>query len=227
MQPSVQLDPLNSPFPIPWNWVLATLSDTPTATAQTRYFRTQSLMSPDGRFAAYSRIQMVVEADFTRSRVTSAMFVEDLKTGELRTIPIAAPLADNPFMQSGSQETSGTIAIAIPVAWSPRGDRILAREFESMFGSSLASDFAVIWEYRSNRTYTLAPKGIPYSNAILLGWSRTHPDHALFRAGMMGDNQWQQWVVDPSGTTNPAPEDQPITFGQYVNHIWAGPQAAR
>ena len=80
MQPSVQLDPLNSPFPIPWNWVLATLSDTQRTDSQTRYFRTQSLMSPDGRFAAYSRIQMVVEPDFTRSQVSSALFVEDMQT---------------------------------------------------------------------------------------------------------------------------------------------------
>ncbi|MEP0932691.1 hypothetical protein [Leptolyngbya sp. FACHB-8] len=227
MQPSIQLDPLNSPFPIPWNWVLATLSDTRNSVSRMRYFRTQSLLSPDGRFAAYSRIQLVVESDFTRSRVSSAMFVEDLQTGDLKTIPITAPFADNPFMHEADQETSGTIAIVIPVAWSPDGDRILAREFESMFGTGLASDFAVIWDHHTNRTHTLAPSGIAYSNAILLGWSRTHPNRALFRAGMMGDPQWEQWAVDPSGTTDPAPEDQPITFGQYVNHVWAGPQAYR
>jgi len=227
MNPPIQLDPLNSPFPVPWTWVLATLSDEQSRTQKNHYFRTQSLISPDGNYAAYSRIQIRLAADFTRSRVSSALFIENLKTGDLHTVSVATPFADNPFIRDEDLSQAGTIAIAIPIAWSPEGDRILAREFESIFGTNIASDFAVIWDRQNNATYTLAPSGIPYTNAILLGWSQVHPERPLFRAGMMGDVDWPQWVVDRAGQTDPAPHDQPVTFGQYVNHVWAGPQAVR
>lgn len=228
VQQSVQLDPLNSPHPIPWNWVLATQSeDSSGITPTVRYFRTQALISPDGQHAAYSRIQMQVMADFTHSRVNSVLFVENLRTGNLQTITASSPFADNPFSPNSEPQQAGTIAILIPVAWSASGDRVLAREFESLFGTDIASDFAVVWDRQLNRIHTIAPLGIQYTNAILLGWSQSHPDRVLFRAGNIGDENWNLWAVDPAGQTLAAIEDQPITFGQTVNNIWAGPQAHR
>ena len=112
----------------------------------------------------------------------------------------------------------------MPVAWSEQGDRLLSREFESMFGSGLASDFAVIWDRASNRTYTLAPTQVQYSNAVLLGWSRMYPRQALFRAGNMGDENWTLYAVDTSGQTTQATADQPITYGQVSGGTLAGPQ---
>lgn len=226
MTQSVQLDPLNSPFPIPWNWVLATQTEaTRGITSKLRYYRTQALMSPDGQFAAYSRIQMQVEPNFVQSRVSSVLFVENLKTGDLQTITASSPFADNPFLESSDRERPGSVAILIPVAWSATSDRILAREFESLFGASVATDFAVLWEQQAGQIYTVAPNGIQYSNAILLGWSQTHPDRMLFRAGNLGDVDWPLWSVDKTGQTDLALEDQPITFGQVMTNVWAGPQA--
>lgn len=189
-----------------------------------RYYRSQSLISPNGDYAAYSRIQFQLSADFTQNRIASILFVENLQTGELQTVTPAAPFADNPFVADAALNQPGTIAMLVPIAWSERGDRLLAREFESIFGSSLASDFAVIWERQSNRTYTLAPTQVQYSNAVLLGWSRTCPSHVLFRAGNMGDEHWPLYAVDMSGQTTYAAEDQPITFGQISSSVCAGPQ---
>ncbi|PSB68033.1 hypothetical protein C7B61_02990, partial [filamentous cyanobacterium CCP1] len=77
-----------------------------------RYYRSQSLISPDGQYAAYSRIQMQLSADFTQSRVASVLFLENLRTGELQTITASSPFADNPFL-SGEPNSPGTIAILI------------------------------------------------------------------------------------------------------------------
>ena len=222
----IQLDPLNSPHPIPWNWVTAMLSDRGTVpNPRFRYYRSQSLISPDGQYAAYSRIQMQLSADFTQSRVASVLFLENLATGDLQTITASSPFADNPFMADMATDYTGTIAILIPVAWSESGDRILAREFESIFGSDIASDFAVVWDRRTNRTHTIAPNQIQYSNAVLLGWSQTNPEQVLFRAGVMGQEEWPLYAVDVGGQTAYANGDEPMIFGRIVNSVWSGPQA--
>lgn len=219
------LDPLNSPYPVPWNWVLAMLSERGSAPSpKFRYYRSQSLISPDGQYAAYSRIQMQLSADFTQSRVASVLFLENLNTGELQTITASSPFADNPFL-SGEPNPTGTIAILIPIAWSETSDRVLAREFESIFGSDLASDFAVVWDRQTNRTHTIAPTVVRYSNAVLLGWSQSNPEQVLFRAGMMGEEDWSMYAVDVQGQTAYASHDRPVTFGRVVNSIWSGPQA--
>jgi hypothetical protein len=199
---------------------MATLSE---KTAAFRYYRSQSLVSPDGSFAAYSRIQLQLSPEITQSRIASILFVERLATGELQTVTPAAPFADNPFVAEALLNQPGTIAMLIPIAWSEDGERLLAREFESKFCSSLASDFAVVWERNFNRTYTLAPTQIQYSNAVLLGWSQAYPDHVLFQAGQMGEENWPLYAVDTSGQTLQVPNDQPLAFGQYANGFW-GPQ---
>jgi hypothetical protein len=225
MSSQTVLDPLNSPYPVPWNWVLAMLAEPGSVShPKFRYYRSQSLISPDGQYAAYSRIQMQLSADFTQSRVASVLFLEDLRTGDLRTITASSPFADNPFL-SGEPNPTGTIAILIPIAWSETSDRVLAREFESIFGSDIASDFAVVWDRQTNRTHTIAPTVVQYSNAVLLGWSQSNPQQVLFRAGMMGQEDWSMYAVDVQGQTAYASNDQPIIFGQVVNSIWSGPQA--
>jgi len=225
MPPSIQLDPINSPYPVPWTWVMAALSDRHTvANPKVRYYRSQSLVSPDGQYAAYSRIQVQLSQDFTKNRVASTLFLENLSTGDLQTITASSPLADNPFVSQDVSPDSGTIAILIPIAWSEESDRILAREFESIFGSDIASDFAVVWDRSANRTYTIAPQA-QYSNAILLGWSQSHPGQVLFRAGMMGNEDWPLYTVDVRGQTAYVSHDRPITYGQMVDSVWSGPQA--
>lgn len=188
-----------------------------------RYYRSPSLVSPDGQYAAYSRIQVQLSRSLPQSRVVSTLFLENLTTGELQTVAATSPFADNPFVSDGMNQP-GTIAILIPIAWSASSDRVLAREFESIFGSDIASDFAVVWERSSNRTYTIAPTHVPYSNAVLLGWSQAHPDQVLFRAGMIGNENWLLYAVDVGGQTANANNDRPVTYGQVVNSVWSGPQ---
>ena len=229
---SLSCDPLNSPHPVPWNWVMTMLSEQAAQLKQAaqleqaiqfRYYRSQSLISPDGDYAAYSRIQMQLSPEITQSRIASILFVEKRATGELQPVTPAAPFADNPFVADALLHQPGTIAMLIPIAWSEDGERLLAREFESKFGSGLASDFAVVWERRLNRSYTLAPTQIQYSNAVLLGWSQACPNHVLFRAGQMGEENWPLYAVDASGQTLPVVSDQPLAFGQYASGFW-GPQ---
>lgn len=221
---SIQIDPLDSPHPVPWGWVLATLNASSSSNLSGTYcYRSQSLISPSQEYAAYSRIQMQVESEYFRSHVTSVLFLENLRTGDLQAITPASPLADNPFLNTGA-DLEGRISIAIPVSWSESGDRLLAREFESFFGSDIASDYAVIVNQSRNRVNTVAPTKIDYTNAVLLGWSQFEPGRVLFRAGMMGDENWQQWTVDTTGQTMLAKGDRPITYGQVSSSVWTGPQ---
>jgi len=223
----VQLDPLESPHPIPWSWVMAMLSSASSSReSQVFYYRSQSLVSPDGRYAAYSRIQMQVDPEFFRSQVSSVLFLENLRTGDLQAITPAAPLANNPLAESIS-DRRGTISIVIPVAWSETGDRLLAREFESIFCSDIASDYAVVVDCHQPRVSTVAPSHIHYTNAVLLGWSQNHPGCVLFRAGVMGEPDWPLWAVDISGRTVASKNDQPITHGEVLSNVWAGPQQAK
>ncbi|MDA0209077.1 MULTISPECIES: hypothetical protein [Desertifilum] len=227
-QSSEQIDPLNSPYPVPWNWVMATYTEVSnTRGTGVRYYRSPSLISPDGRYAAYSRIQLQVKPELYNSRVNSIMFLENLATGDLRVITAASPLANNPLTATEASQMPGAIAILMPVAWSEVGDRILARQFEGLFSSSNASDYAVIWDRQGDRTHTLSPQANSYSHAVLLGWSQNNPNRVLFRAGHLGDENWPLLAVDATGKTLMANGDRPMTFGRVVNNIWAGPQAYR
>jgi hypothetical protein len=228
-EPAVQIDPLDSPHPIPWNWVLTTHAEVAAnGGSGLRYYRSPSLISPDGQFAAYTRIQMDVQPELHRSRVTSVLFLENLRTGNLRTIIASSPLASNPFAPSEEADMPGTISILMPISWSSAGELLLARQFEGIFSTSDASDYAVIWDRRTNTTRTLTPTKVDYTHAVLLGWSKSQADRILFRAGNLGDDKWPLWAVDQNGETLAANEDpQPIIFGQFVNNLWAGPQALK
>jgi hypothetical protein len=223
---SIQLDPLNSPHPIPWNWVTSIVFSQNSVPNSYGYYRTQSLISPDQQYAAYSRIQVQLGNHFSQSRVVSVLFVENLRTGSLQSLMASSPFADNPFIVSEALDQPGTIAIVIPIAWSETGDRLLCREFESIFCTDIASDFALVWDSKTNQTQTLAPSDVPYSNAILMGWSQVMPGQVLFQAGMMGDEaNWGMYAVDDHGRTSFVRGDRPVTYGEIKTHVWAGPQA--
>ena len=227
-QQNNSIDPLDSPHPVPWNWVMETYWElSSNGGSGLRYYRSPSLISPDGRYAAYSRIKLHSQTDLFRSQVTSVMFMENLQTGDLQTITASSPLADNPFDDNQAANIPGAISILIPVSWSENGDRILSRQFEDIFSTSEASDYAVIWNRDDNSTSTVAPEQINYTNAVLLGWSETYPEQVLFRAGTLGDEEWPIWAVNVEGKTAIAGEDQPKVFGTVVNQIWTGPQGLR
>jgi hypothetical protein len=222
-RPPVQLDPLNSPHPIPWTWILTTHAKNQIGTT---YYRSASLLSPDGQYAAYSRIQMQVQPELYQCRVRSVMFVENRQTGHLQTVSAASPLTAHPFALTEEADSPGMISILMPVSWSESGNQLLAREFEGIFCTGDASDYAVVWHRHHHTTTTLVPASIDYTHAILLGWSQQYPDSVLFKAGRMGRENWPLWAVDLQGRTFAAKSDKPLTFGQAVSHVWAGPQAA-
>lgn len=225
-QPPEQTDPLNSPYPIPWNWILETHANVSSSKGSgIRFYRTPAVISPDGKYAAYSRIQIYVQPELYDSRVSSVMFVENLATGALKVVSASSPLANNPLKPNEAADMPGVISILIPVSWSNTGDRLLARQFEGEFSTSDASDYAVVWDGRLNRTTTIAPNNVEYGNAILLGWSRTNPGEVLFRAGELGDEQMPLWAVALNGKTVAAREqDQPVVFGRTMKYSWAGSQ---
>ncbi len=224
-----QSDPIGSPHPIPWNWVMTTHVDVSSKSdSRLHYYRSPSLVSPNGKYAAYSRIQMDVQPELYRSRVSSVMFVEDLQTRELQVIKATSPLGNNSLV-AAANAVPGAISILTPVSWSKTSDRLLARQFEGLFSSSDASDFAVIWYQQQNRTSTVAPSQAQYNHeiSILLGWSQIDPDQVIFRAGNLGDEQWPLWAVAGNGQTVAATDvDQPMVFGKLLNQVWSGPQVA-
>lgn len=222
---SVQ-DPLNSPHPIPWQWIEQTQALAgSTSESQMRYYRSHALVSPDGQYAAYSRIQMEVLPGTAQDRVTSLLFLENLQTGDIQFVTASSPQVKNPNISVAEYEQPGMIAVLTPVAWSESGDRLLVRGFESRFGTDLASDYAVVWDRTTGAQRAIVPTNISYTNAVLLGWSQAHADRVLFQAGTLGDESWPMVAVNSDGVAIASSSDQPMVYGQISRNFWNGPQA--
>jgi hypothetical protein len=236
VEQAAQVDPLNSPHPIPWKWITATQEAIGSqGRSAVRYYRSVPVVSPDGKFVVYSRVKLEVKPEMFNSRVTSVLFVEDTQTKRLRVIASTAAVVKDPLLQtqevSNDSDTNGTIGVLVPVSWSEKGDRFLARKFVGVFNTADSTDHAVIWDLQKNSTNTVAPgnQQDDHENiAILLGWSRSQPDNVLFRAGELGEEDWPLVNVASDGSTfiTSTDGDQPITFGKKISEIWAGPPVA-
>lgn len=226
LQPTIDNDPLNSPYPIPWEWILKTQAEfTEKGISGLRYYRSPSLISPDGQYAVYTRVSFSVEPEMYRSRITSIMFLENLQTGELQIIRAQSPLA-NPLVQDNKEEQIlGLMSILIPVSWSKDGNYLLSRQFEGVFSTSDACDYAVIWHRQTKQTQTISPNNVNYTTAILMGWDSTSPEQILFRAGFLGDEDWPVMSVALDGQTVLASHSESITYGQLTTSVWSGSQA--
>lgn len=223
--PSESVDPLGSSYPVPWSWIIKTQSSFSKAgNSGLRYYRTPSLVSPDGQYAAYSRVQMEVASELYRCRVSSVMFLENLQTGELRVITASSPLAEQGLNDEEETDTIGTLSILMPVSWSEKGEQLLARQFEGVFSTSDATDFAVVWDRKTNKTTTISPEQVDYTNAVLLGWNPQTSGQVLFSAGIIGEEEWPVWSVATNGQTVLANQKEPIVYGQQMDKIWGGSQ---
>lgn len=230
---AVQQDPIGSPHAIPWVWIQATQEAIASkAGSGVRYYRSVPVISPDGRYAMYSRVKLEVKPQMYNSHVTSVLFVEDRQTKRLHVVTSTAPMND-PLLKvqvsSANDDAQGTIAVLVPVSWSQKGDRFLARKFEGAMNTSDATDHAVIWDREQNRSQNVTPsqEANKHEIAVLLGWSKTQPDQVLFRAGELGEEQWPLLTVAYDGKTVAATNaDQGVTYGQRVKEVWAGPQVA-
>jgi len=232
-----QIDPIGSPHPIPWKWITATQEAIGSnGGSGVRHYRSVPVVSPDGKYAVYSRVQLEVKPEMYNSRVTSVLFVQDMQTKELwvmaSTSPVSDPLLKVKAVKAAFPEetdTNGQIGVLVPVSWSEKGDRFLARKFEGIFNTGDSTDSAVIWDRQKNHVNTVAPANEEEHEkiAVLLGWSKIQPDHALFRAGELGEENWPLMQVANDGkTVTTTDDDQPITFGKKITEIWAGPQVA-
>ncbi|MEH2081503.1 MAG: hypothetical protein V7K89_16325 [Nostoc sp.] len=232
-----QIDPIGSPHPIPWKWITATQEAIASnGGSGVRHYRSVPVISPDGKYAVYSRVQLEVKPQMYNSRVTSVLFIQDMQTKKLwvmaSTTPVSDPLLKVKAVKAESSEEtdmSGKIGVLVPVSWSEKGDRFLARKFDGIFNTGDSTDSAVIWDRQKNHANTVAPVSDEEHEkvAVLLGWSKRQPDHVLFRAGELGEENWPLMQVANDGKTVPTTDqDQPITFGKKVTEIWAGPQVA-
>lgn len=225
-------DPLGSAYPIPMKWISATTESMAPLGGGVRYYRSVPVISPDGRYAVYSRIQLEVKPETHNSRVSSVLFIEDRQTKNLRVLSSTSRNSDVLINVKATPDANGegTIGVLVPVSWSEKGDRFLARRFEGVMNTSDVSDYAVIWHREKNLTNTVSPahKETDHEKiSILLGWSKAQPNHVLFRAGEMGEEDWALLSVSDDGKTNNANEvDQPVTFGKQATDVWAGPQVA-
>ena len=76
-----QNDPIGSPHPIPWKWIMATQEAIGgKGISGVRYYRSLPVISPDGKYAIYSRVEMEVKPEMHNSRVKSVLFMEDRQT---------------------------------------------------------------------------------------------------------------------------------------------------
>ncbi|MFB2739570.1 hypothetical protein [Umezakia ovalisporum] len=230
-------DPIGSPHPIPWQWILATQEAIATNGGYgVRHYRSVPVTSPDGRYVVYSRVQLEVRPKMYNSKVSSVLFVEDRQTKNLRVMASTAPIGDPvsnknlPSLEAEDTNQNGKIGVLVPVSWSQKSDRFLARKFEGKFNTGDSTDQAVIWDSEKNHINTVAPHRGEHEHekiAVLLGWSKNKPDHALFRAGEMGEENWPLVQVSTDGKTlDTTDADQPITFGQKIPELWASPQVA-
>lgn len=228
-------DPIGSPHPIPWKWIMATQEAIGgKGVSGVRYYRSLPVMSPDGKYAIYSRVQMEVRPEMHNSRVKSVLFMEDRQTKKLRvmisTDKEIDPLLNKEASLSEKADNDGKIGVLVPVSWSEKGDRFLARKFVAIFNTADATDQAVIWNRQQNNINVVNPVQSEDDHekiAILLGWSKKQPNNVLFRAGELGEENWPLVQVANDGKTVDisAEEDQPITFGERTR-IWADPQVA-
>jgi hypothetical protein len=223
----VHADPLNSPYPVPWSWILATFAEqgSRSVVPTVAHYRSATLMSPDGVYAAYSRLQFTIGEALYLCQVQSILLLENLETGNLQAIQASSPLGGRLWDPDCNSDLPGAIGILMPVAWSEDSQKLLCREFEGVFCSSEATDYGVVWDRSSNMSHTLTPIGVSYDYAVLLGWSEEDPEAVLFKTGMMGDRQAEQWRVAIDGRTVNGEFDEGLIFGQTVSSVWNGPQA--
>ncbi|MDJ0677676.1 MAG: hypothetical protein QNJ36_20210 [Calothrix sp. MO_167.B42] len=229
-----QEDPIASPHPVPWKWITSTQKAIGSqGISGVRYYRSVPVISPDGRYAVYSRVQLQVEPEMHNTRVTSMLFIEDRQTRKLKVLKSSSQ-AQDPLLQAKATPASyvphGTIDIFVPISWSKSGDRFLARKFQGLMNTSDARDSAVIWDREDNSTNTITPSQNPdehHKISVLLGWSKVQPTQVMFRAGELGEEEWPLVTVADNGTTVAATDaDQPVVFGDLNQDIWGGSQVA-
>ena len=225
--PDLVRDPLNSPFPMPWQWILETQAAVTAGKHPGKeLYRSPSLYNPEHQLMAYCRVRLDLKPLMHQGRITSTLFVENFQTGTLHTVIAKSPLTPNPFQTGKTFDEPGIMSLIMPVSWSADGTKLLSRQFEGFLGSCDISDFGVVWDGITEETITLTPSDtIDYTHAVLLGWSEADPGAILFRTECLGDDHCKYWAVSPDGKTVSVNNDSGLVFGEFSNNIWSGSNA--
>jgi hypothetical protein len=208
-------DPLQSPYPLPWSaiWQRQTQATQQNHSSKLRY-ASAPLRSPDGQVTAHSEVEIQLDPDFRQSHIFSQLILKTSQGKTLQVIPSSIHLGQETVKETAARNLPGTIAMLVPAAWSPDGQKLLSRQFEAIFGSDVSSDYAVIWERSQQRARTVTPLPLNYDSATLLGWNPHHPNEVLFHTTVMGEKEGSTLAVDYRGTAVASPNPQPVQYGQ-------------
>lgn len=218
-------DPLNSTYPVPWDviWQKQTQA-TQSGKILTLRYRSATLASPDGQRLAHSEINAQLSPEITQSSVSSLLIITNAKGKVLQSIPSTLHLGNDSVKETAAQPI-GTLSILMPATWSKDGQQLLTRQFEAVLGSDMASDYALVWNRKTQMVKTVTPTPQNYDTAILLGWSARNPDQILFRTTILGEQKTDLVAVSRDGTTIAATtSDQTPPVG---NIIRSGSEARR
>jgi hypothetical protein len=194
-------DPLESSFPIPWSLIQkAQLQANQTGQIITSQYQSSALASPDGKIGAYSDISISIGPKADQSIVSSQIVLTDNLGRVLQKIPASVHYEE---ADSGASlgNLKGVMAILIPVTWSEDSQQLLARQFEAVIGSDVASDHAFIWKRDVQKAKTVTPLPLDYDTAVLLGWNPANSNQLLFRTSRLGEASTQTIAVDERGKT--------------------------
>lgn len=189
-----------------------------------QHYRSAALRSPDGDWLAYSRIHLELQPQLHACQVSSILLIENLVQGTLQSIAASSPFSQSWQSNIGGDDGAGAISILIPIGWNNEGDQILARQFEGRFCSSFATDYGLVWDRHNGQTKILTPPG--FEQAVLLGWSNSHPTSVLFEAGDLSQAKLPRWLVDQKSIALPAETDEAVSFGEMIADVLTGPQTS-
>lgn len=211
-----QTDPLDSPFPLPWAWIvqqqqLAAASQQ----SQTYAQKTATFISPDGLYQAQAELIFQADPEFARNQLTSTLTITNTQTQAVQQWQ-STSLIDPELRQDLPPDAAGLIAVLWPVGWSASGEELLIRHFQGLFSTDFASDVAVIWSRPQQTLTAVWPQSVEYDHATLLGWSQAQPDQVLFRTATMGEAKTQVWAVNPKQEMLARPQDRPQVYGQTL-----------
>jgi hypothetical protein len=194
-------DPHNSAYPVPWNaiWHNQTQATQLGKVLSLRYL-SGTITSPDGQRQAHSEMNLQLNPQLTQSYVASNLIIADAKGRVLQRIPSTMHLGSNQVEETTTVPV-GTLSILMPAAWSKDGQQLLTRQFEAVLGSDVSSDYALVWDRKTQKVKTVTPTPQNYDTAILLGWSPHNPDRILFRTTILGEQKTDLVAVTHDGTT--------------------------
>jgi hypothetical protein len=207
-------DPLESPYSIPWQSIQKA-QDKVTQTGRPQSFRYQSAVSvsPDQTVKAQAELTLTLHPDLRQSLIRSEIVIQ--AGAQIQRFPSTMHLTLEGLQESAAPPP-GTFSILMPAVWSADGQSLLIRQLEGVFGSDVASDYALVWQRNQVGLRSYSPAAMDYDSATLMGWSQERPGEILFQTRQLGNPAVQLVTVHLNGTTLASPGDRPFQVGAVV-----------